>query len=69
MTQIQYLEEDLQVDFTLHGFSANLLREFAAKIAKPYFKGNLNKAMQNLIEKAVVEESVVSRATNGASGI
>ena len=69
MTQTQYAEEDLLVDLTFHGFSANLLKEFATKIAKPYFKGNLSKAVQILMEKAVEEESVVERATNGASGI
>jgi hypothetical protein len=69
MTQTQCTKEDLQVDFTLHGFSANLLQEFASKIAKPYFNGNLNKAMQTLMEKAVVEETVVSHATNGASRV
>jgi hypothetical protein len=64
MTQTQYTEEDLQVDLTLHGFPANLIKEFAAKIVKPYFNGNLNKAMQTLMEKAVVEETVVSHATS-----
>jgi hypothetical protein len=69
MTQTQYTEEDLLVDLTFHGFSANLIKEFAAKIAKPYFKGNLTKAVQILMEKAVEEESLVNRVTNGASGI
>jgi hypothetical protein len=69
MTQTQYAKEDLLVDLTFHGFSANLLKEFVTKIAKPYFSGNLTKAVQILMEKAVEEESVVERATNGASKI
>jgi hypothetical protein len=69
MTETQFAQEDLQVDLTIHGFSANLIKEFAAKIVNPYFNGNLSRAVQILMEKAVVEESVVSRATNGASEI
>jgi hypothetical protein len=67
MTQTQFTEENLKVDLTLHGFPANLLKEFAKKISNPYFRGNFNKAVQILMEKAVVEESIVSRATNEVS--
>ncbi|MFA5366074.1 MAG: hypothetical protein WC325_12905 [Candidatus Bathyarchaeia archaeon] len=59
MTKTQLaVEEDLLVDLTFHGFSANLLKEFASKIVKPYFKGNLNQAVQMLIEKALTEEAL-----------
>jgi hypothetical protein len=40
-------DEDLLVDLTFHGFSASLLEEFALKIVKPYFKGNMNKTIKN----------------------
>jgi len=55
-------EEDLLVDLTFHGFSASLLKEFALKIVKPYFKGNLNEAVKSLMEKAITEESLVNKA-------
>jgi hypothetical protein len=55
-------ENDLLVDLTFHGFSAELLKEFASKIVKPYFKGNLNEAVKCLLEKAVAEESFVYKA-------
>lgn len=58
-------EEDLLVDLTFHGFSANLLTEFASKIVKPYFRGNMNGAIKNLIEKAITEESIASHAVKG----
>jgi hypothetical protein len=63
MTETQIaVQEDLLVDLTIHGFSANLLKEFAAKIVKPYFKGNLNQAVQVLMEKALSEESLFEQA-------
>jgi len=52
------VQEDLLVDLTFHNFSANLLKEFASKIVKPYFKGNLNQAVQMLMENALSEESL-----------
>ena len=56
------VEEDLLVDLTFHGFSAGLLKEFALKIVKPYFNGNMNKAIKSLIEKAIMEETLVNQA-------
>ena len=59
MTKTQLaVEEDLLVDLTFHDFSANLLKEFASKVVKPYFKGNLNQAVQMLMEKALTEEAL-----------
>ena len=55
-------EEDLLVDLTFHGFSAGLLKEFALKIVKPYFNGNMNIAVKSLIEKAIMEETIVNQA-------
>ena len=43
---------------TLHNFSADMLREFAWKIVKPYFGGNVNQALRCLMEKAVAEENL-----------
>jgi hypothetical protein len=42
--------------------SAVMLKEFALKIVKPYFGGNMNKAIRSLMEKAVKEEKIVSKA-------
>jgi hypothetical protein len=55
-------EEDLLVSLTFHNFSAEMLREFAAKIVKPYFRGNLNEAVRCLMQKAIDEEILTSQA-------
>jgi hypothetical protein len=63
MTQTQTAtEEDLLVSLTFHNFSAEMLREFALKIVKPYFNGNINQAVRSLMEKAIKEETIVSQA-------
>jgi len=63
MTQTETAtEEDLLVSLTFHNFSAEMLREFALKIVKPYFNGNLNQAIRSLMEKAITEETIVDQA-------
>jgi hypothetical protein len=52
-------EEDLLVDLTFHNLPASLLAEFAQKIVRPYFNGNLNVAVQDLIRKALIEQDFV----------
>jgi hypothetical protein len=52
-------EEDLLVDLTFHNLRASLLAEFTEKIVRPYFNGNLNAAVQDLIRKALVEQDFV----------
>ena len=52
-------EDDLSVDLTLHDFSAALLTEFAEKIVRPYYSGNMNAAVKDLMQKAVKEETFV----------
>jgi hypothetical protein len=54
--------EDLLVSLTLHNFPADMLKEFALRIVKPYFHGNLNEALRCLMEKAVQEETIVKQA-------
>ena len=56
-------KEDLLVSLTFHNFSAKMLKEFAQKIVKPYFNGNMNKAVRSLMEKAINEETIVNQAT------
>ena len=53
------LENDLPIDLTFHGVSASLVKEFANKIVKPYYGGNLNAAFQDLIHKALAEQDFV----------
>jgi hypothetical protein len=58
-------EKDILVELTLHNMSAVMLKEFVLKIVKPYFGGNMNKAIRSLMEKAVKEEKIVSKADFG----
>ena len=53
------MQEELQVDLTLHDVSAGLIAEFAEKIVRPYYNGNLNAAIQDLINKALSEQEFV----------
>jgi hypothetical protein len=50
------------VSLTFHNFSAEMLREFAAIIVKPYFRGNMNEAIRCLMQKAIDEEALASQA-------
>jgi hypothetical protein len=50
---------------TFHNVRASLLAEFAEKIVWPYYAGNLNAAIQDLIQKALAEQDfVLSRVTH-----
>ncbi len=63
MTQAEIAtEKDLLVSLTFHNFSAEMLKEFAQKIVKPYFNGNMNQAVRILMEKAITEETIVKQA-------
>jgi len=52
-------QEDLLVDLTLHDVPASLITEFAEKIVRPYYSGNLNASIQDLIIKALSEQEFV----------
>jgi hypothetical protein len=54
-------EDDLLVSLTFHNFSAEMLKEFAQKIVKPYFRGNMNEAVRCLMEKAIREETLLGQ--------
>jgi len=63
MGQTQTLaEKDLLVSLTFHNFSAEMLKEFASKIVKPYFHGNMNEAVRCLMEKAITDEALFNHA-------
>ena len=58
-TLILAMENDFPVDLTLHQVPASLLTEFAEKVVRPYFGGNLNQAIQDLLRKALAEQDFV----------
>jgi hypothetical protein len=49
-------EDDLLLDLTFHNVPASLLTEFAEKIVQPYYQGNMNAAVQDLLLKALAEQ-------------
>jgi hypothetical protein len=58
----QATEQEMLVSLTLHNFSSEMLKEFAVKIVKPYFGGNINEALRSLMAKAIEEETIVNQA-------
>ena len=58
-TQVLAAEEDLRVSLTLHNVPISLLSDFAEKIVRLYYQGNLNSAIQDLIHKAIAEQDFV----------
>lgn len=62
MTEKQLMDKkDFPIELTIHDFPAELLTEFASKIVKPYFKGNLNLAVRTLMEKSLTEEALFTQ--------
>jgi hypothetical protein len=62
-------EDDLLVDLIFHNVPASLLAEFAEKIVRPYYAGNMNAAIQDLIHKALAEQDFfLSHITHVRSG-
>ena len=55
-TALLATEDDLLVDLTFHNIPASILTEFAEKIVRPYYNGNLNAAIQDLIHKTIAEQ-------------
>jgi len=58
-TTVSEIEPDLLVDLTFHGVPASLLANFAEQIVKPYYRGNMNAAVQDLLRKALAEQDFV----------
>jgi hypothetical protein len=52
-------EEDFVVNLTLHDFPVSLLTELAEKSVSPYYDGNLNAALQDLVQKVLTEQKFV----------
>lgn len=61
----QETEDELLVDLTFHDVPASLIAEFAEKIVRPYYCGNTNAAVQDLLHKAVIEQDfLLARITH-----
>ena len=58
-TALLAMEEELLVDLTFHEVPASIITQFAEKIVSPYYNGNLNAAIQDLIQKALQEQDFV----------
>ena len=58
-TVVLATEKDLLVNLTFHDVPASLITEFSEKIVRPYYSGNLNAAIQDLIKKALSEQDFV----------
>jgi hypothetical protein len=58
-TAILAIGTDLLVDLTFHNVPASVLTEFAEKIVQPYYKGNINAAVQDLLLKALAEQDFI----------
>jgi hypothetical protein len=54
--QVLATENDIRVDLTFHSVPAFLLSEFAEKIVRPYYQGNMNAAIQDLLHKTIAEQ-------------
>jgi hypothetical protein len=63
----QTAEQELLLSIKLHSFPAEVLKEFAEKIVKPYFGGNLNQAIRSLMEKTLTEEVMFNQALKAHS--
>ncbi len=56
-TQVLSTEDDLLLDLTFHSLPASLLSEFVEKIVRPYYNGNMNAAIQDLLYKTLAEQN------------
>jgi hypothetical protein len=53
------MENEFLVDLTFHNVPASLFTEFDERIVKPYFKGNMNSAIQDLMCRVLAEQEFV----------
>jgi len=60
-TEITTENDNFLISLTLHNFSTEMIKEFARKIVKPYFGGNLNLAIRTLMENAINEEIITNK--------
>jgi hypothetical protein len=68
-TAVLAANEDLLVDLKFNNIPASLLSEFAEKIVYPYYNGNMNAAIQDLLRKVLAEQDfVLSHVTHVRNG-
>ena len=59
------LNKEILIDFTLHKFSVTLLSQFTQKIVNPYYNGNFNKAVTELLANSIREEELFLKQIRG----
>ena len=59
------LSKEVLIDFTLHKFSVALLSQFTQKIVNPYYNGNFNKALTELLANSIKEEELFLEQRRG----
>ena len=52
-------EQEFTINLTLHDYPASLLTEFIENIVEPYYNGNLNAAIQDLMHKTIAEQEFI----------
>ncbi len=52
-------EDYLLLDLEFHNVPSSLLIEFSEKIVRPYYRGSLTAAIQDLLQKALSEQDMV----------
>jgi hypothetical protein len=63
--QVLAAENAILVDLTFHSIPTSLLVKFAERIVQPYYRSNMNVAIQDRIHKVLAEqESVLSHITH-----
>jgi hypothetical protein len=58
-SQVLATEDDLLLDLTFYSVPASLLSEIAEKIVRPYYNGNMNAAIQDLLHKTLREQDFI----------
>jgi hypothetical protein len=58
-------QKEMLIDFTLHKFPVTLLSQFTQKIVNPYYKGNFNKALTQLLTNSIKQEELFLKQLRG----
>jgi hypothetical protein len=62
-TAVLVTEDNLLTDLAFHNVPSSLLIEFSEKIVRPYYRGSITAAIQDLLQKALSEQEIVSSHT------
>jgi hypothetical protein len=58
-TALLVTEDDLLVDLAYHNVPPSLLIKFSERIVQPLYNGNLTAAIQDLLQKALIEQEII----------